>query len=64
MNTFALILLLTVATPDGGQDVQASVLDSGLSLHDCLVQWQAMEPTATELPNGLAYYLNPVCEAE
>lgn len=64
METFALILLLTVAAPDGRADVQASVLDHGLTLTDCLAQWEAIEPNYIELPEGAALYVNATCESE
>jgi hypothetical protein len=63
-TTYALILLLAVASPDGARDVQESVIDSGLTVHECAVQWGAIEPSASLLPTGVLITLQPACEAE
>lgn len=64
MQTFAFLLLLTFAGPGDDVASESHVLDTGLTMADCLAAWAAFDPAASELPNGLTVYINPVCEAE
>lgn len=67
METFAFLIAITVAAPTGELQrvhVDESVIDSGLTLSDCLALWDSFEPTYGEGRGGLLVTVTPVCERE